>query len=159
MLVLSRKPNEEILIGDNIKVTVLKVKGNTVRIGIEAPPAVKVKRGELPDARPANQQPVRSEMELTLSFSPSEEGVSAGKENVAKREPAARRAHADVLKFEPSVTTTRRNREEKPSNLSAEGLLPLSCSESADRSQGTNRIKEILSRLVTGVPTDDLGND
>jgi carbon storage regulator CsrA len=48
MLVLSRKPQQEILIGDNIKVTVLKVKGNTVRIGIEAPQDVKVVRGELP---------------------------------------------------------------------------------------------------------------
>ncbi len=48
MLVLSRKINEEIVIGDNIKVTVLKLKGNTVRIGIEAPNDVRVLRAELP---------------------------------------------------------------------------------------------------------------
>lgn len=48
MLVLSRKQQQEILIGDNIKVTVLKVKGNTVRLGIDAPRDIKVIRGELP---------------------------------------------------------------------------------------------------------------
>ena len=48
MLVLSRKQQQDIVIGDNIKVTVLKVKGNTVRLGIEAPKNVRVVRGELP---------------------------------------------------------------------------------------------------------------
>ena len=47
MLVLSRKTNQEILINGNIKVSVLKVKGNVVRIGIEAPAEVSIKRGEL----------------------------------------------------------------------------------------------------------------
>lgn len=47
MLVLSRKLQQEILIGDNVKITVLKVKGNTVRLGIEAPKSVRVVRGEL----------------------------------------------------------------------------------------------------------------
>ena len=48
MLVLSRKLNQEIMIGENVKVTVLKVRGNTVRLGIEAPRHVRVLRGELP---------------------------------------------------------------------------------------------------------------
>lgn len=47
MLVLSRKQNQEILINGNIKVSVLKIKGNVVRIGIEAPAEVSIKRGEL----------------------------------------------------------------------------------------------------------------
>jgi carbon storage regulator CsrA len=47
MLVLSRKKNESIVIGDNIQIEVLKVSGNTVRIGIRAPRNVKVLRGEL----------------------------------------------------------------------------------------------------------------
>jgi len=49
MLVLSRKLNEEIIINGNIKVSVLKIKGNVVRIGIEAPAEVGIKRGELCD--------------------------------------------------------------------------------------------------------------
>ncbi|HAN96271.1 MAG TPA: hypothetical protein DCQ98_01980 [Planctomycetaceae bacterium] len=48
MLVLTRKLGETIQVGDDVRLTVLKIKGNTVRIGIEAPSHVRVKRGELP---------------------------------------------------------------------------------------------------------------
>jgi carbon storage regulator len=48
MLVLSRKNTEQIRIGDDITVTVLRVQGNKIRIGIEAPENVRVLRGELP---------------------------------------------------------------------------------------------------------------
>lgn len=47
MLVLTRKIDEEIMIGDDIKVTLIRVRGNTVRIGIEAPRDVRIVRGEL----------------------------------------------------------------------------------------------------------------
>ncbi len=47
MLVLSRKANETIKIGDDIELRVLEVKGDTVRIGIEAPKTVDILRGEL----------------------------------------------------------------------------------------------------------------
>ena len=49
MLVLTRKSQDSIRIGDNIKVTILRIKGNTVRIGVEAPESVRIVRGELPD--------------------------------------------------------------------------------------------------------------
>jgi carbon storage regulator len=48
MLVLTRKLQQQIKIGDQITVTILKVKGNTVRVGITAPREVRVIRGELP---------------------------------------------------------------------------------------------------------------
>lgn len=48
MLVLTRKAQERIVIGDNITVSILKIKGNTVRVGIEAPRDVHVVRAELP---------------------------------------------------------------------------------------------------------------
>ena len=47
MLVLTRKLNEKVRIGDSITVTVLRMKGKTVRLGIEAPNNVNVLRGEL----------------------------------------------------------------------------------------------------------------
>jgi carbon storage regulator CsrA len=47
MLVLTRKAEEKIQIGDNIVVTVLRLKGNAVSIGIEAPRDVRVVRSEL----------------------------------------------------------------------------------------------------------------
>ena len=47
MLVLSRKSTESIHIGDSIVVTVLEIRGNKVRIGIDAPKAIHVLRSEL----------------------------------------------------------------------------------------------------------------
>lgn len=47
MLVLTRKPQEKIRIGDDITITVIKTKGQGVRLGIEAPADVSVLRGEL----------------------------------------------------------------------------------------------------------------
>lgn len=47
MLVLTRKQQEKICIGNGITITVLKMKGKSVRLGIEAPSEVPVIRGEL----------------------------------------------------------------------------------------------------------------
>jgi carbon storage regulator len=47
MLVLSRKPGEEILVGDNIRITVVEVSGGRAKIGIEAPADVVIHRSEL----------------------------------------------------------------------------------------------------------------
>jgi len=47
MLVLSRKVNEQIVIGDNIRVTVVSIRGNQIRLGFEAPPEVLIFREEL----------------------------------------------------------------------------------------------------------------
>jgi len=47
MLVLTRKINESIRIGDDITVRVLEIKGSQVRLGIEAPEYVKIYRDEL----------------------------------------------------------------------------------------------------------------
>jgi carbon storage regulator len=53
MLVLSRKQTERIKLGDSIIVTVVRVCGDKVRLGIEAPPDVVVLRDELtPNERP-----------------------------------------------------------------------------------------------------------
>ena len=52
MLVLSRKPGEQIRVGDNITITVVEVRGNRVKIGIEAPRSVGVVRSEL-ESHPA----------------------------------------------------------------------------------------------------------
>ncbi|MFC5930107.1 carbon storage regulator [Cryobacterium melibiosiphilum] len=47
MLVLTRKPGEKILIGDDIVITVLDARGDSVRIGIDAPRGVKIQRDEV----------------------------------------------------------------------------------------------------------------
>jgi carbon storage regulator len=47
MLVLSRKQGEQIKIGEGITVTVLGVRGGVIKIGIDAPPHLRILRGEL----------------------------------------------------------------------------------------------------------------
>jgi carbon storage regulator len=47
MLVLTRKSDEALKIGDDITVTVLAIRGNQVQIGISAPPAVRIYRAEI----------------------------------------------------------------------------------------------------------------
>lgn len=82
MLVLSRKSNQSIVIGANIKIQVLKISGNTVRIGIEAPNDVKILRGELApygiDTETPNSD-TRAPMEpenLTIEFELDSEDLS-----------------------------------------------------------------------------------
>lgn len=47
MLVLSRRLNETLIIGDDVKVTVLGINGNQVRLGIDAPREISVHREEV----------------------------------------------------------------------------------------------------------------
>ena len=47
MLVLTRKMGEKILIGDNVVIEIVKVQGNRVWIGLEAPASVKILREEI----------------------------------------------------------------------------------------------------------------
>lgn len=49
MLVLTRKESERIRIGDEIIVTVVRIAGGGVRLGVEAPPDVRVLRSEIED--------------------------------------------------------------------------------------------------------------
>jgi carbon storage regulator len=58
MLVLSRKPGESITIDENIVVTIVEIRGDKVRLGIEAPKEVKVHRQEVFEAL---QQEVKAE--------------------------------------------------------------------------------------------------
>jgi carbon storage regulator len=47
MLVLSRRVGESVVVGDDVTITVLEVRGDVVRIGIDAPRSVAVHRAEL----------------------------------------------------------------------------------------------------------------
>ena len=115
MLVLSRKQQQEILIGENVKITVLKVKGNTVRLGIEAPRDVRVVRGELP------RETTESQMaNVTVVFT-----------DPIEREPDARGAEAEVLKFERP--------EEDSRSVSFRQLTPETLKH--------NRLKQIVKEI------------
>jgi carbon storage regulator CsrA len=57
MLVLTRKINEAIMIGDDIEIAVVDIKGDQVKLGIRAPRSVKVFRHEVYDAHPGREPP------------------------------------------------------------------------------------------------------
>ncbi len=140
MLVLSRKQNQEIIIGDNIKITVLKMKGNTVRLGIEAPRDVNVIRGELPRHEP-HSEPVASDSaesaEFTVVFSNSKESPTV-----------------DVIPFEsgnaPTGRSKHRQSDVEPNSIQFRGKLPESLQH--------NRLKEIVSQLTALTAKSDATN-
>ncbi len=64
MLVLSRKKNESIVIGNDISIAVVEIRGDKVRIGIEAPEHIPVHRQEVYDAiQRQNQQASKGKAE------------------------------------------------------------------------------------------------
>lgn len=57
MLVLSRKENQEIVIGEDVVIRVTKINGNRVSIAIEAPRDIKILRGEISNENSIHRQP------------------------------------------------------------------------------------------------------
>lgn len=64
MLVLGRKSNESIQVGENIKITIIKIGGDRVQIGIDAPREVSILRHEL-----TNQDAGKPQQVFTLPIS------------------------------------------------------------------------------------------
>ena len=68
MLVLTRRPGESVMVGDEVTITVLEVRGDVVRLGIQAPRSVQVHREEVyRELQAANRE----------AASPSEDAVEA----------------------------------------------------------------------------------
>ncbi|HEY8051764.1 MAG: carbon storage regulator CsrA [Steroidobacterales bacterium] len=61
MLILTRRVGETVMIGDDVTITVLGVKGNQVRVGINAPKSVAVHREEIYERIKREQQPEHEE--------------------------------------------------------------------------------------------------
>lgn len=77
MLVLSRRPGESVVVGDDVTISILEVRGDVVRVGISAPRSVAVHRAEL-----------LAELETTNknAASPSEDTVASLSEALRKRQ-------------------------------------------------------------------------
>ena len=63
MLVLSRQKDESIMIGDNVEITIVDVRGDKVRLGINAPKSITVHRREVYDAIQREKNDQKSEEE------------------------------------------------------------------------------------------------
>ena len=61
MLVLSRKRNEQIVIGDDVVITIVEIRGDKVRLGIEAPSTIPVHRHEVYAALQREQNVARTQ--------------------------------------------------------------------------------------------------
>ena len=76
MLILSRKINEKIMIGEDISVSVIEIRGDQVRLGVDAPKIIKVYRQEVFDAikaenkAAAESSPVFPELDLGVKREP-----------------------------------------------------------------------------------------
>ena len=127
MLVLTRKADEQILIGDDIKITLVRVRGNSVRIGIDAPKNIRVVRGELaakdaegsldpivqreevfarPDAQP--QRTASSNRIATITGGPSDKGVARRNASLHDARPGnTRPGNASESFVKPASSPTR----------------------------------------------------
>jgi carbon storage regulator CsrA len=118
MLVLTRKLQEQIKIGDNIVVTILQVRGQAVRVGIDAPRTVRVLRAEL-----ANTEPPASPTDRpSRGFEPI--GEDAIKKLVAPARPLSSRLQArraPSARLTSSISTSRRLGAATMATLSAAG--------------------------------------
>ena len=67
MLVLSRQRDESIIIGDNIVITIVDIRGDKVRLGIQAPSEVPVHRQEVYDAIQLERTPQKDDQATSAS--------------------------------------------------------------------------------------------
>jgi len=149
MLVLSRKPQEIVRIGDSVIVQVLSTEGNSVRIGITAPPDVKVLRKELLD----RQRKTAARRILIVDDSP--EDRQAFRRLMADR-PAVR---YDIKESDSGEDGLARCRAEPPDCVLLDYRLPdLDGIEFLDRLRRQEDRLLIPVIMVTGQVTEDLAD-
>lgn len=113
MLVLTRKQQQQIQIGEGVTITILKVKGNTVRIGIEAPNDVKIVRAEL---EPEEEVAPAEEVEPQTTVSRIDQIESATASSKSKED-------YRVLSFRVKQETTEGKRNDSPRAASMRDFL------------------------------------
>ena len=79
MLVLHRKKGESLIINDNIKITIVDISGEKVKIAVEAPKEIPVLRSELVNAAEANKEAAGSENKISAADIRSVLGLTKNK--------------------------------------------------------------------------------
>lgn len=82
MLVLTRKARETIIVGDNIVISVVEIQGNRVRIGVQAPGDVSIRRAELAPVLGTEGQPTM--VRVDPASKPVQTGRTYGKPRARK---------------------------------------------------------------------------
>ncbi len=98
MLVLTRKVDETIMIGEDVELTVIRIRGNSVRLGISAPNEIRVTRGEL-DRKP----PQRQAAESSAAEPEPDKQESASSRSIKLQDPTRVRDVTDKAKRENRI--------------------------------------------------------
>lgn len=97
MLILTRRIGEKLVVGDNVRLTILGVKGNQIRVGIEAPPEVKVHREEIYQKILADKDaPVTLRSRKTSALGKKDIPVNKNREN-RSRETLALKKRSNII--------------------------------------------------------------
>ncbi|MGN6544286.1 MAG: carbon storage regulator [Aureliella sp.] len=140
MLVLTRKPNQQLHIGNDIVITIVKVRGNTIRLGIEAPKDVRVLRSEL-DPKPAGGEAALEDSQASAA-APSDVQPEADADASADDAQEAARVQPQTtapLIFEARIKQPASSKQSAAVKRSAPGGAPLkrfAATATAKRSRG-----------------------
>jgi len=137
MLVLSRKVNQEIVIDGNIRIRVLKAKGNTIRLGIEAPDDVNIKRGELEnrDSRQARNLPEVNDIAANFSVVFDTNAASLEEEPM-------------LLPFDEAAEINRMSAADSANKTSAGAKDSVEFTGRLPATFHRNRLQEIVNRMT-----------
>lgn len=128
MLILTRKPGESLYIGDDIKITIVEIKGHQIRVGIDAPTELRIYREEiykqiLEENRKAAEAAAASSEDLdSLSQAwssshptgtPSGEGETKRKGSIAALRTGGPQAHEEGATDQPVEVVIRKKRGKK----------------------------------------------
>jgi carbon storage regulator CsrA len=115
MLVLSRKVDERIQVGENISITVVQVRGNTVRLAIEAPKDVRILRAEL-EGKPA-KMPAKLAVESKVASSSNNLSLHSEAEAISDSTAAASQGTADPAILAIYAEQERSNEGNRPTPI------------------------------------------
>jgi len=92
MLILTRKPGESVFIGDGIKITIVEIKGNQIRVGIDAPKEMRIYREEI------YYQIIEENKQAAEVLAGSEEGLEGLSVNWSSRKQGAGKVQTEAKK-------------------------------------------------------------
>jgi len=91
MLVLSRQKDESIMIGDEVEITIVDVRGDKVRLGITAPKSIPVHRREIYDAIQREKAQKEGDLHADDSNGPIDKSEEAARKKTDKSERATQK--------------------------------------------------------------------